>query len=64
MGAGILSVSFLGADATFAGLMPGFAIIGIGGGLTIPLTATILDSMPTDRGHCLSRGPGVRTPLV
>jgi len=49
MGVGILSVSLLGARTTFADLMPGFAIIGIGGGLTIPLTSTILDSMPADR---------------
>jgi EmrB/QacA subfamily drug resistance transporter len=54
MGAGILSVSLLGAHTTFAGLMPGFAIIGIGGGLTIPLTSTILDSMPTDRAGVAS----------
>ncbi|MGH2862376.1 MAG: MFS transporter [Solirubrobacteraceae bacterium] len=49
MGAGILSISFLGAHATFGDLMPGFAIIGIGGGLTIPLTSTILKTMPAER---------------
>jgi predicted MFS family arabinose efflux permease len=54
MGAGIVSVSFLGAHATFADLMPGFVIIGAGGGLTIPLTATILDSMPADRAGVAS----------
>jgi EmrB/QacA subfamily drug resistance transporter len=54
MGAGIFSISLLGADATFADLMPGMAIIGIGGGLTIPLTSTILDSMPTERAGVAS----------
>ncbi len=46
MGAGIASVSLLGADATFWQLMPSFAVIGIGGGLTTPLTATVLSAMP------------------
>ena len=46
MAAGIASVSFLGADAGFASLMPSFAVIGIGGGLTVPLTAAVLESMP------------------
>jgi EmrB/QacA subfamily drug resistance transporter len=54
MGAGIVSISLLGAHATFADLMPSMAIIGIGGGLTIPLTATILDSMPADRAGVAS----------
>src|SRR6478672_5462226 len=46
MAAGIASVSLLGADAGFASLMPSFAVIGIGGGLTVPLTASVLDAMP------------------
>jgi EmrB/QacA subfamily drug resistance transporter len=54
MGAGIFSISLLGAHATFADLMPGMAIIGIGGGLTIPLTSTILDSMPPERAGVAS----------
>jgi EmrB/QacA subfamily drug resistance transporter len=49
MGAGIVSISFLGAHASFGDLMPGFAVIGIGGGLTIPLTSTILKTMPAER---------------
>jgi hypothetical protein len=36
----------LGASAGFAGLMPSFAVIGIGGGLTVPLTASVLEAMP------------------
>jgi EmrB/QacA subfamily drug resistance transporter len=47
MGLGIASVSLLGADASFASLMPAFALIGISGGFTVPLTATVIDAMPT-----------------
>jgi MFS family permease len=46
MAAGNASVSLLGADAGFWSLMPAFAVIGIGGGLTVPLTASVLDAMP------------------
>ncbi len=46
MAAGIASVSFLGQHASFADLMPSFAVIGIGGGLTVPLTASVLEAMP------------------
>ncbi len=47
MGLGIASVSLLGADASFASLMPAFAVIGISGGFTVPLTASVIDAMPT-----------------
>ncbi len=46
MAGGIASVSLLGADAGFWDLMPAFAVIGVGGGLTVPLTASVLDAMP------------------
>jgi len=46
MAGGIASVSLLGAGASFADLMPSFAVIGIGGGLTVPLTASVLEAMP------------------
>ncbi len=46
MAGGIASVSLLGADAGFWSLMPSFAVIGIGGGLTVPLTSSVLDAMP------------------
>jgi len=46
MAGGIASVILLGADAGFAALMPSFAVIGIGGGLTVPLTSSVLDAMP------------------
>ncbi len=54
MAAGIVSVSFLGAHAGFVDLMPGFAVIGVGGGLTIPLTSTILGVMPPERAGVAS----------
>jgi EmrB/QacA subfamily drug resistance transporter len=54
MGGGIISVSVLGAGTTLAELMPSFAVIGLGGGLTTPLTATILKSMPADRSGVAS----------
>jgi predicted MFS family arabinose efflux permease len=47
MGLAIGSVALLGKDASYLSLMPSFAVIGIGGGLTIPLTATVLGVMPT-----------------
>ena len=46
MGLGIASVTLLGAGAGFASLMPSFAVIGLGGGLTVPLTASVLEAMP------------------
>jgi EmrB/QacA subfamily drug resistance transporter len=49
MAAGIASLILLGADAAFAQLMPGFALIGLGGGLVNPLTASVLGTMPHHR---------------
>jgi EmrB/QacA subfamily drug resistance transporter len=54
MGGGIVSVSQFGAGTTFAQLMPSFAVIGLGGGLTTPLTSTILKAMPADRSGVAS----------
>ena len=54
MAAGIASVSLLSADASFLDLMPGFAVIGIGGGLTVPLTASVLDAMPREEAGVAS----------
>ncbi len=49
MAAGIGSVALFGASTGWADLMPSFIAIGIGGGLTIPLTATVLAAMETDQ---------------
>jgi EmrB/QacA subfamily drug resistance transporter len=54
MGLGIASVALLGKDASFISLMPSFAVIGVGGGLTIPLTATVLGVMPTSQAGVAS----------
>ena len=54
MGLAIGSVSLLGKDASFLSLMPSFAVIGIGGGMTIPLTATVLGVMPTGQAGVAS----------
>ena len=54
MAVGIASVSLLGRDASFLQLMPSFAIIGIGGGLSVPLTAMILGAMPVDHAGVAS----------
>jgi len=54
MGLAIASVALLGRDATFLSLMPGFAVIGVGGGLIMPLTATVLGVMPTEQAGVAS----------
>ena len=46
MAAGIASLTVLGRDSSFLALMPSFALVGIGGGLSVPLTAMILGAMP------------------
>ncbi|WP_197028927.1 MFS transporter [Blastococcus sp. URHD0036] len=54
MAAGIASVSLLGADTGYWQLMPSFVLIGIGGGLVTPLTATVLAVMPTSQAGIAS----------
>jgi EmrB/QacA subfamily drug resistance transporter len=54
MGLGIASTALVGQHGTFLSLMPSFAVIGIGGGLTIPLTATVLGVMPTSQAGVAS----------
>jgi len=54
MAVGIASVSLLGKDSSFLSLMPSFAVIGVGGGLTVPLTATVLDAMPANEAGVAS----------
>ncbi|HEX3907572.1 MAG TPA: MFS transporter [Mycobacteriales bacterium] len=54
MGVGIASVALLGAHAHFVDLMPSFAMIGIGGGLTTPLTASVLAVMPAQQAGVAS----------
>jgi EmrB/QacA subfamily drug resistance transporter len=54
MGVAIASVALFGQDASMLDLMPSFLTIGIGGGLTIPLTAVVLGVMPTDQAGVAS----------
>ena len=52
--AGVYLVSLLGRTASFADLMPGFLLIGIGSGLNVPLTDALLRTMPTERSGIAS----------
>ena len=54
MAAGIASVSLLGRHSSYLALMPSFALIGIGGGLSVPLTAMVLGAMPTEKAGVAS----------
>jgi EmrB/QacA subfamily drug resistance transporter len=54
MGLAIGSVALLGRDASYLSLMPSFAVIGLGGGMTIPLTATVLGVMPASQAGVAS----------
>ncbi|NRQ49278.1 MFS transporter [Aeromicrobium stalagmiti] len=54
MGVAIASVAIFGQDASMLDLMPSFVAIGIGGGLTMPLTATVLGIMPQDQAGVAS----------
>ncbi|MEO8889908.1 MAG: MFS transporter [Jatrophihabitantaceae bacterium] len=54
MAVGIASVSLLGRDSSFLDLMPSFALIGVGGGLSVPLTSMVLETMPTDQAGVAS----------
>jgi EmrB/QacA subfamily drug resistance transporter len=54
MAIGIGSVSLLGKDSSYLALMPSFALIGIGGGLSVPLTAMVLGAMPGEQAGVAS----------
>jgi EmrB/QacA subfamily drug resistance transporter len=55
MAGGLYLFFRLGADATFAGLVPGFVLFGAGAGLMqVPLTNAILHSQPTERSGIAS----------
>jgi EmrB/QacA subfamily drug resistance transporter len=54
MALGIGSVALLGESATYLQLMPSFLVIGIGGGLTTSLTASVLNAMPDDEAGVAS----------
>jgi MFS family permease len=52
--AGLLAVARLGEGTGLADLMPGFVLVGVGSGLTTPLTSTILGVLPPDRAGVAS----------
>ena len=54
MAVGIGTVALLGRDAGYLSLMPSFALIGIGGGLSVPLTAMVLGAMPVQQAGVAS----------
>ena len=54
MAAGIIGACFYGDHASFGDLMLPFALIGIGGGFTIPLTHVIVSGMPEERAGIAS----------
>jgi len=54
MAVGIASVSLLGQHASYLDLMPSFALIGIGGGLSVTLTAMVLGAMPENEAGVAS----------
>jgi EmrB/QacA subfamily drug resistance transporter len=54
MGIGIGTVSLVGAGASYWALMPSFLVIGIGGGMTTPLTATVIGALPGERAGIAS----------
>ena len=54
MAIGIAGTALVGANAGYGALMPTFIVIGVGGGLTTPLTATVLGVMPPARAGVAS----------
>jgi EmrB/QacA subfamily drug resistance transporter len=55
MAVGLYLFSRLGADATFASLLPGFLVFGAGAGaMNVPLTNAVMHSMPTERSGVAS----------
>jgi EmrB/QacA subfamily drug resistance transporter len=54
MGLGIGATTLLGAHSSFLGLMPAFALIGVGGGFTVPLSALVINTMPPAKASVAS----------
>jgi len=55
MTVGLVLFALLGADATFASLLPGFVLFGAGAGLmNVPLTNSILEGAPTEQAGIAS----------
>ncbi|MFI7455299.1 MFS transporter [Nonomuraea sp. NPDC049714] len=54
MGAAILMLAGVGADAGYADVLPWFMLYGLGGGMLVPLTAAVLNGMPAGRSGVAS----------
>lgn len=54
MGAAILMLAGVGADAGYGDVLPWFMLYGLGGGLMVPLTAAVLSGMPAGRSGVAS----------
>jgi EmrB/QacA subfamily drug resistance transporter len=54
MAVGIATMSVLGKDSSYLALMPSFALIGIGGGLSVPLTDLVVGAMPPSQAGVAS----------
>jgi predicted MFS family arabinose efflux permease len=54
MGLGIGATTLVGAHSSFLGLMPAFALIGAGGGFTVPLGAMVVNTMPPEKASVAS----------
>jgi len=52
--AGLAAVSRLGEDAGMLDLVPGFVLVGVGSGLTMPLISNIVGVLPHDRAGVAS----------
>jgi hypothetical protein len=54
MGAAILMLSRVGADAGYGDVLPWLMLYGLGGGMMVPLTAAVLSGMPAGRSGVAS----------
>ncbi len=54
MAAGLAMVGLLGKDVSFVGLMPSFVLLGVGAGLTTPLTSSVMAALPDERAGLAS----------
>ncbi|MEV8630985.1 MFS transporter [Streptosporangium sp. NPDC051023] len=49
MAGAIFGISFVGQGGTFGDLLPWFLVYGLGGGLLVPITTTVLGMLPAER---------------
>jgi len=54
MGLGVAATTLVGAHSSFLGLMPAFALIGAGGGFTVPLSGMVINTMAPEQASVAS----------